>query len=390
MRFSEIVQNNKPEVYLDMDGVLADFVYGYNKVAGTDIKSQWDLPKAKQDPVFAKIAGTDFFQTLPKFPSADKLVDLVIQKFGHYNICSSPLRNDYENSEKHKTIWLQKHLNPQPKNIIITPRKEKYAVQADGTPNILIDDKAENIQRWQAQGGIGILYNAAVDSLDNVAQVLNSDLSEHIVKVKGGYRLVSKKSGRNLGTYPTKAGAKKRERQVQYFKHKGMAESLDEAVGDNYLYHATMPAGLMRILKDGKMKASWRPQAATTAKTKYPTVSTTRSKQYAESDEFVNFLNLTKEGNAAIMVFDRNALANHYKMFSTSQGTQNVGDEYEEVIVVPKGALPIKGILKGFYFNPKRAAEIQEYKDIPWFQELLKSPYYLGPKQGVAEGEHES
>ena len=225
MRFSEIVQNNKPEVYLDMDGVLADFVYGYNKVAGTDIKSQWDLPKAKQDPVLAKIAGTDFFQTLPKFPSADKLVDLVIQKFGHYNICSSPLRNDYENSEKHKTIWLQKHLNPQPKNIIITPRKEKYAVQADGTPNILIDDKAENIQRWRAQGGIGILYNAAVDSLDNVAQVLNSDLSEHIVKVKGGYRLVSKKSGRNLGTYPTKAGAKKRERQVQYFKHKGMAET---------------------------------------------------------------------------------------------------------------------------------------------------------------------
>jgi 5'(3')-deoxyribonucleotidase len=225
MRFSEIVQTNKPEVYLDMDGVLADFVYGYNKVAGTDIKSQWDLPKAKQDPVLAKIAGTDFFQTLPKFSSADKLVDLVIQKFGHYNICSSPLRNDYENSEKHKTIWLQKHLNPQPKNIIITPRKEKYAVQADGTPNILIDDKAENIQRWQAQGGIGILYNAAVDSLDNVAQVLNSDLSEHIVKVKGGYRLVSKKSGRNLGTYPTKAGAKKRERQVQYFKHKGMAET---------------------------------------------------------------------------------------------------------------------------------------------------------------------
>lgn len=44
-------------------------------------------------------------------------------------------------------------------------------------------------------------------------------VEEHIVKVKGGYRLVSKKSGKNLGTYPTKAGAEKRERQVQYFKH---------------------------------------------------------------------------------------------------------------------------------------------------------------------------
>jgi hypothetical protein len=40
-----------------------------------------------------------------------------------------------------------------------------------------------------------------------------------IRKVKAGYRLVSKK-GKNLGTYKNKAGAKKRERQVQYFKSK--------------------------------------------------------------------------------------------------------------------------------------------------------------------------
>ena len=44
---------------------------------------------------------------------------------------------------------------------------------------------------------------------------------DHIVKVKGGYQLQSKKSGKNLGTYPTKACAENRERQVQYFKHKG-------------------------------------------------------------------------------------------------------------------------------------------------------------------------
>jgi len=44
-------------------------------------------------------------------------------------------------------------------------------------------------------------------------------ISETIRKVKGGYRLVSKKTGKNLGTYPTRAGAEKREQQVQYFKH---------------------------------------------------------------------------------------------------------------------------------------------------------------------------
>jgi len=42
---------------------------------------------------------------------------------------------------------------------------------------------------------------------------------EHIVKVKGGYELKSKSTGKNLGKYPTKAGAEKRERQVQFFKH---------------------------------------------------------------------------------------------------------------------------------------------------------------------------
>jgi uncharacterized protein YycO len=44
---------------------------------------------------------------------------------------------------------------------------------------------------------------------------------ESIVKRDGGYRLVSKKSGKNLGTYPTRAGAERREQEVQYFKHKG-------------------------------------------------------------------------------------------------------------------------------------------------------------------------
>jgi hypothetical protein len=165
-----------------------------------------------------------------------------------------------------------------------------------------------------------------------------------------------------------------------------VAEDLNEAVSDNYLYHATMPAGMMRILRTGIIKATDRPQSSTKSKTQYPTISTTRSKQYAESNDFVDFLNLTKDGNSVILVFDRTAVANHYKMFSTSQGTQTVGDEYEEVIVAPKGSMPIKGTLKGFYFNPRRTEEIEGYQDVPWFNELLNSPYYMGQKQGMAEG----
>lgn len=50
---------------------------------------------------------------------------------------------------------------------------------------------------------------------------INEAIDEHIVKVKGGYELKSKHGNKNLGKYPTKAGAEKRERQVQYFKHAG-------------------------------------------------------------------------------------------------------------------------------------------------------------------------
>ncbi|HLH08024.1 MAG TPA: hypothetical protein VKW78_12370 [Terriglobales bacterium] len=43
-----------------------------------------------------------------------------------------------------------------------------------------------------------------------------------IVKLKEGYRVVSRK-GKNLGgPYKTLAKAKKRLRQVEFFKHRGM------------------------------------------------------------------------------------------------------------------------------------------------------------------------
>jgi hypothetical protein len=42
---------------------------------------------------------------------------------------------------------------------------------------------------------------------------------EHIIKTGGGYKLVSKTSGKNLGTAGSLEGIKKREREVEYFKH---------------------------------------------------------------------------------------------------------------------------------------------------------------------------
>jgi hypothetical protein len=62
------------------------------------------------------------------------------------------------------------------------------------------------------------------------AKMFAKDIAETIRKVGSQYRLVSK-SGKNLGTYPSRSGAEKRERQVQYFKHIG------ESISDQILYH---------------------------------------------------------------------------------------------------------------------------------------------------------
>ena len=169
MLLKEISQKTKyrPEVFLDMDGVLADFFAEYAKLAGLPAGSSYrDVPPAKNDPTLNKMIGTDFFYRLPKFPVADTIVALSVKLFGSYNICSSPLRGDHENSGAQKTRWLRKNLSVQPKHIYIESRKEKHAVQPDGTPNILIDDRKDNIIKWEAAGGVGIKFQADEDGVD--------------------------------------------------------------------------------------------------------------------------------------------------------------------------------------------------------------------------------
>jgi hypothetical protein len=153
-----------------MDGVLANFFAEYAKMAG--VNDYRSIPPASADPTLDKMVGTDFFSRLPKFPTADNLVKLVLKYVKSYGICSSPLRGDFKNSEQHKRIWIKKHLNPQPAEIIITSQKEHHAVNPDGSPNILIDDRGTNIVAWRSRGGIGIKYQADEDSLDKVATAL--------------------------------------------------------------------------------------------------------------------------------------------------------------------------------------------------------------------------
>jgi hypothetical protein len=175
--YNEDMADGTPIVYIDMDGVLADFFGGVEKMFGVqhwkDL-SQDNKLDLKQE-VINKIQGTDFFATLPKFSSADALIDMV-KKFtgGKFSINTSPLRGDNENSGKYKQLWITQNIE-KPDQTIITGRKETYAKdKASGTPNILIDDRPVNIQRWQGAGGYGILYQANRDPLSKVQQALDN------------------------------------------------------------------------------------------------------------------------------------------------------------------------------------------------------------------------
>ena len=167
--------NGKPTVYLDMDGVLADFFGGVEKLYGV---SHWkeltsDKTKDLKKEVINRITGTDFFATLPKFQTADALIDMV-KNFtgGKFSINTSPLRGDHANSGKYKKVWISNNIE-QPDDIVVTAQKETYATdKASGTPNILIDDRPVNIERWRNAGGYGILYQANRDSLTKVKKGL--------------------------------------------------------------------------------------------------------------------------------------------------------------------------------------------------------------------------
>jgi hypothetical protein len=167
--------NGKPVVYLDMDGVLADFFGGVEKLYGVSHWKQLASDKTKdlRQDVIDRITGTNFFETLPKFPTADPLIGM-IKKFtgGRFSILTSPLRGDHDNSAKWKKIWINQNIE-QPDETIVTGRKEKLAT-TNGTPNILIDDRPINIQNWESKGGYGILYQANKDPLSKIEQGLKN------------------------------------------------------------------------------------------------------------------------------------------------------------------------------------------------------------------------
>lgn len=155
-QFEAADRSSTPIVYVDMDGVLADF---FGEVAREHDVEYWREIHRNDLGIDQIAQEPGFFKMLPVLPNAGRLMKGVIQLSTNYSILSSPLMSNVEESSKEKMQWLLRHLkNHQPQAVIFDHEKYKYAQQPDETPNILIDDWDTNIKLWEANGGIGILY----------------------------------------------------------------------------------------------------------------------------------------------------------------------------------------------------------------------------------------
>lgn len=139
-----------------MDGVLVDFVGGVQKAMNDP---QHDMTQKEHRNNFWK-----FLQTIPReeaiaiwanfdWALGGKELWKYISRFDA-SILSSPGISSREIIETGKMQWIKKNLRPQPSHIIFSRNKGKHANQF----GILIDDKKSNIDAWEANDGIGILY----------------------------------------------------------------------------------------------------------------------------------------------------------------------------------------------------------------------------------------
>jgi hypothetical protein len=147
-------ENKEYKIYCDMDGVLVDFDKGYKDLTGTEASFSTD-PKQFWEPI--QKAGAAFWIKLKWMPDGKQLWNYIDK----YNpeLLSAPSRD--ESSKIGKFVWVKRNM-PGTKLILrAAEQKQQFA-----KPNaILIDDRADNIQRWKDAGGVGIHHTSTADTI---------------------------------------------------------------------------------------------------------------------------------------------------------------------------------------------------------------------------------
>lgn len=161
-----------PNIFLDMDGVVADFDAAARAIIGYSHPADQRWP----DSEWQKIKNHPrFYRDLPLMPDAEHLVTTVMtlsQRSGHdvKFLTAIPRDNDFPWAFEDKVIWKQQYFGGIP--IWFGPYShDKRCWAAPG--EILIDDRRINIEQWREAGAIGILHTGDVyKTLQQLTEIL--------------------------------------------------------------------------------------------------------------------------------------------------------------------------------------------------------------------------
>ncbi len=150
------------KIYCDMDGVIADFERGYEELTGIDLQGEFK-PEGKEFWGPISKAGVGFWAGLKWMPDGQQLWDYI--KPFNPQLLSAPSREQSSRIGKH--VWV-KHKIPGTRLILRYANKKKELASPE---SILIDDRQNNIDQWEAAGGIGILHTSAANTISQLKKL---------------------------------------------------------------------------------------------------------------------------------------------------------------------------------------------------------------------------
>ena len=159
---------NKPTLYLDMDGVLADFNAGAAKLLGMPPKEAAQIEQRGRwpDQQWRQLAEqANFYLDLPKMQWADKMVELALRFRDNLNydlriLTAIPKGNDMPEAFHDKIDWINHHYGAHDLRVHFGPYSHDKARHCRGRDDILVDDRTSNCAEWQAAGGTAIQVRA--------------------------------------------------------------------------------------------------------------------------------------------------------------------------------------------------------------------------------------
>ena len=149
------------KIYLDMDGVIADFNKRYKELYKIEPKEA-DTYKTF-DKFFTMFIADRQFGKLDLMPDAMELINYLRSLEVPTEILSSTSseKRDAEIREQ-KIEWLKNHNIEFPVNLV--PGK-RFKRDFSNSNSLLIDDTSQNIDQWRVEDGIGILHTDAITTI---------------------------------------------------------------------------------------------------------------------------------------------------------------------------------------------------------------------------------